>query len=304
MRRVLALLASVTALGFAQDPRYESAYYASLTLENGIHLMCRTLSETGTGIEEMRFGHISADGNVVHRLLVQPDGVVYFAYDLHVDALPDGRAKLMVTANGRYPFFAKAPDPQIVEGADRVSLDVMRNPSSGRKITDSYRASKNWNDFAGISTVEVWPLKSSMMETLMKRDVADPNAELRFMSLRILKGGRPLDEVRDHERRCGIIGQVISASLPVKGRFLVTFSPDPKYEFRKIGVVKGSRLNFNWGADQYEWQSSSQIAPAEGEYYVWVAFDPAYDPNQSGDYVTCEAYDKAPRLAAPSRQVK
>ena len=301
MGRVIALFAFLIVLAFGQDPHYETGYSTLLTLENGVHLMCRTLSEMSTGIEEMRFGHISADGNVVHRLLVQPDGVVYFAYDLHVDALPDARVKLTVTANGRYPFFAKAPDPQIVEGTDIVSLDVMRNPTTGRKITDSYQASRISMNFAG--GIIPLPLKGHY-EMLTIRDVANPHAELRFMNLRILKGGRPMDEVRDHERRCGMIGQVISASLPVKGRFLVALSPDPKYEFRKIGVVKGSRLNFNWGADQYEWQSSSQIAPAEGEYYVWVAFDPAYDPNQSGDYVTCEAYDKAPRLAAPSRQVK
>ena len=80
-----------------------------------------------------------------------------------------------------------------------------------------------------------------------------------------------------------VAGTLVWFYVQGHGRFIFSLAPRDGYEFQKVGVVDGNRIEFIMGGDRYEWLSASPILSGGGAWNVWVLHDPKYSPLFGGD---------------------
>jgi len=75
-----------------------------------------------------------------------------------------------------------------------------------------------------------------------------------------------------------VAGALVWFYVQGRGRFIFSLAPRDGYEFQKVGIVDGNRIEFTMGADRYEWLSASPILSGGGTWNLWVLHDPKYSP--------------------------
>jgi hypothetical protein len=76
----------------------------------------------------------------------------------------------------------------------------------------------------------------------------------------------------------GCTGALLWFYVPERGRFIFSLVPREGYDFAKVAVLDGNRIEFTVNGERYEWLSSASILPNGGTWNLWVLHDAAYTP--------------------------
>jgi hypothetical protein len=226
------------------------------------------------------------DGDhLLHRLLVDADGKYVFGYDLAIEAdRATKRFKIVVkplsvevesrragtadakSARGslaKISTVKQATDPQILDDGDSFALDLLVNQNTGVKIVDfvkvSFDRANLWNDNPA---------------TVPKDFTLDAFA-LTLVEFRLLRDGYL---VAAGKPKSNFGGPLLWCYIEGRGRFIFSLVPRDGYQFQKVGVIDGDRIEFTVNGEHYEWLSSSPILRDGGAWNLWVLHDPSYVP--------------------------
>ena len=227
-------------------------------LDNGAEVLYQTYSQITMPDDEKAFGTAAASGNVIRRTMLDENRKPWLAFELHIDRQPgDGpiRFSLSMEPLGGWGFFDQKPVPREMESGDRILLDVLEQPDTGRKIFDTFQL--------GIGVpMQIMPLPASIPQ------LPRAGTEMHLQSPRFMKG---LDVFARNEET--ITGTHVAVSVPGKGRF--TFSSQPEAGFRMEAIADGSRVLFVVGNNSYDIECSRPVVDASGSWYLWVRHEPA-----------------------------
>jgi hypothetical protein len=76
----------------------------------------------------------------------------------------------------------------------------------------------------------------------------------------------------------GCSGALLWFYVPERGRFIFSLLPREGYDFEKIAVLDGNKIEFTVDGERYEWLSGASILPNEGTWNLWVLHDKQYTP--------------------------
>lgn len=232
-------------------------------------------------------------GNVIHRVMTDTKNKIYFGYDLEVEPLGEaGKFKISIKPLSKAPgqligqnnksgsgsnrvlvgnmpnyddfttqTLPKYPEPVIVGDGDTLTLDLLENPQTKAKISDLIKI---------IFKSSQWPYYLS--EEKQVKDFTIDEV--------MLKLEKPKISINDKsfQTNSSIAGQINSIYIQGKGRFFFSFSPQPGYDFQKIGTIQNNKISFDLGGDHYEIVSKTPILGAGGNWNLWVLHDPNYQP--------------------------
>jgi len=226
------------------------------------------------------------DGDhLLHRLLVDADGTYVFGYDLAIEAdratkrfkivvkplsvdveskrPPSADAKSERNSLAKISTVKKATDPQVLDDGDSFALDLLVNQNTGVKIVDfvkvSFDRANLWND----------------NPATVPRDFTLDAVALTLVEFRLLRDGYV---IAAGKRKSNFGGPLLWCYIEGRGRFIFSLGPRDGYQFQKVGVIDGNRIEFTVKGEHYEWLSSSPILRDGGAWNLWVLHDPNYVP--------------------------
>jgi hypothetical protein len=242
----------------------------------------------------------AGDNRIIHRVLTDEQQNVVFGYDLWISADPNTR-KFSVAVlpadeafrrtflkdytplrpNGPFATFPKSTTPQTLDDGDAVSLELLVNYESGVKIVDVVSV-----------TFDRSTLRESHLESAPKDFTLDA-VELGVKNYSLLINGTLVSKSKS---TIGFTGALLWFYVPDRGRFIFSLVPREGYEFAKIAVVDGNRIEFTVNNDRYEWLSSESILANGGTWNLWVLHDANYTPLFASDGAAPPATPKLPKV--------
>lgn len=225
---------------------------------------------------------VAGENKIIHRVLTDSNQRVIFGYDLWVKAdpltkrfslavLPSDeafrRTFLKESVSSRldmtFPTFPKSATPQTLDDGDTVSLELLVNQASGLKIVDLVKVT-----FDRASLIEQTPEN-------LPRDFTLEAVALSIKGYQLMVDGRLVGQSKSVT---GYSGSLLWFYVPNRGRFIFSLVPREGYEFRKVGVLEGNKIEFVANGELYEWFSGSEILPNGGRWNLWVLNDERYTP--------------------------
>jgi hypothetical protein len=234
----------------------------SFHLDNGALVLYQTYSPVRMTDKAKAFGTATAAGDVIRRTLLDANGNPWLAFELHIDRKPGPgpvRFVLSMEPLGGWAFFRQKPAPREIANGDRVLLDVLEQPDTGRKIYDTFAVGIN-------VPMQGMPLPSAIPQ------MPPPGAMLRIE-------GPQLRRVSMNDRTLTAsstevaTGTQISLTVPKAGRF--TFSTRPEPGFRMEAIADRSRLEFVSGQYMFDVHCAHLLIEPPGTWYLWVRHEPA-----------------------------
>jgi len=195
------------------------------------------------------------ENHLIHRVLVNAAGRFAFGYDLSVSSdLASKQFKITVLPLDRsfekklqaadpdhltdvIPTFPMSAAPQTLDDGDAFSLDLLINQNAGVKIIDVVRV-----------TFDKTHLRD--FPRSLPRDFTLDAIELSIKDYRLLLNG---NVVAVGKSTHPIAGALVWFYVQDRGRFIFSLTPREGYEFQKVGIVDGNRIEFTMGEDRYEW---------------------------------------------------
>jgi hypothetical protein len=254
MSKLIPLLLAAIPLAAQVNENY------SFRLENGAEVVYQTYSDTDMRDLHRAFGTAAASGNVIRRSMRDGKGDVWLAFEVHIGREPGtGPIRFLISMQplGGAAFFMQKAEPRVIENGDRVLLDVLEEPGTGRKIWDTFQV--------GIGVgMQAMPLAHSVPQ------VPAPGTVIHIHDPRFMSG---LDVFA---QATGVIsGTKVAISVPEKGRFLFSTQPEPG--FRMEAVVdhfqyQGPKFRLSWvlGNDAYGVSLSAPLIEGVKSSYLWV----------------------------------
>jgi hypothetical protein len=220
-------------------------------LDNGGMVLYQVYSELPVEGGHKAVAKTEASGNRIRRVLVKPDGLPWLGFDLHIDRTGNDAAfRLAVQPIDGVPFFRQPPVVREVRDGDRVLLDVLEQPNSGRKVFDTFQVGLKG------TPMQIMPMSLSVPNLL------DSGAVLKIDQPRLVKG---VDTIV--ESASSLTGSKIALDW---GPAVFAFSAVPEKGYRMEGIVEGNTLRFVAGSEQYTLKCQSPIVDRAGAWYVWV----------------------------------
>jgi len=220
------------------------------------------------------------ENHLIHRVLVDASGRFAFGYDLSIASIPASKQfkvtvlpldqkfekKLKAADPDRLtdviPTFPQSAAPQTLDDGDAFSLDLLINQNAGVKIVDVVRV-----------TFDKTRLRD--FPRSLPRDFTLDAVELSIKDYRLLLNG---SVVAVGKSTSPVAGALVWFYVQGRGRFIFSLAPRDGYEFQKVGIVDGNRIEFTMAGDRYEWLSASPILSGGGTWNLWVLHDPKYSP--------------------------
>jgi len=219
---------------------------------------------------------------IIHRVLTDAQQNVVFGYDLWVNAdpltkkfsvavLPADEAfrrsflkdSAPLRPAGEFATFPKSIAPQTLDDGDAVSLELLVNRESGVKIVDVVSV-----------TFDRSRLHDNRLESI-PRDFTLDAVALAVKNYTLSINGNLVGKSKSS---IGCTGALLWFYVPERGRFIFSLVPREGYQFEKIAVLDGNRIEFTVNGERYEWVSSSSILPNGGTWNLWVLHDTNYTP--------------------------
>jgi hypothetical protein len=218
--------------------------------------------------------------NLLHRVFIDSNSEFFFGYELLVEraaearyfwvtvrALSDEYLRELLerpSFHGRrlhpgYNATAFPAAPQFLRDGDTFALDVFRNPRTGAKIVDVIQ----------VSLTD--PGLRQAASDQPPRDFAPEDVQLKVSGYKLKVNGETV-----YRSTGGCAGALVWFSLGERGRFVFSLVERPGYEFKKVGSVRHNTVEFEWGGDRYEWESSLPVVGTGGNWNLWVLHDPDY----------------------------
>lgn len=287
--RLWALLLCLHCLAFAAAAQNPAKRQLVLQVSNGGFVAFR--SETSaSGSKSSPINSPAAllysqtfagENRIIHRVLTDAQQNVIFGYDLLVSADPVTKNFSLVVlpadeafrrtflkdftpskANGPFATFPKSTTPQSLDDGDAVSLELLVNQESGVKIVDVVKVSFDRST-----------LRESQPESLPKDFTLDAVA-LAVKNHQLLIDGTVVSK----SKSSGCKGALLWFYVPDRGRFVFSLVPRDGYNFEKIAVLDGNKIEFTANGERYEWVSGASILPNGGAWNLWVLHDTKYTP--------------------------
>ena len=183
---------------------------------------------------------------------------------------------------GTFATFPKSTTPQTLDDGDAVSLELLVNHESGVKIVDVVKC-----HFRSLQR-----LRESHLESAPKDFTLDA-VSLGVKNYSLLINGTLVSKSKS---TIGFTGALIWFYVPERGRFIFSLVPREGYEFAKIAVLDGNKIEFTINNEKYEWVSSESILPNGGTWNLWVLHDTNYTPLFSSEGSAPRATPKNPNV--------
>jgi hypothetical protein len=232
----------------------------------------------------------TGDNRIIHRVLTDTQKNVVFGYDLWVNADPITKKFSLAVLpaaeafrrtflkdftpsrpNGVFATFPKSTTPQTLDDGDAVSLDLLVNDESGVRIVDVVSV-----------TFDRATLREGSLEAAPKDFTLDAVA-LVVKNYSLTINGNLVGKSKS---TIGATGALLWFYIPERGRFIFSLVPREGYDFEKVAVLDGNRIEFTVDGDRYEWLSSASILPNGGTWNLWVLHDTDYTPMFGGPEIS------------------
>jgi hypothetical protein len=202
---------------------------------------------------------IDVSGNAVVRRWLRNDGSIWFGYQVHFDKAGDAAFKVSFTPITGVPFFEQAPEPREIRDGERVMMNVLEEPKTGRKAFDVFQVCLPGTPGAFLPL----PYENGVPA------IIPVGTELRLSHARFRLGNR-MEQARDN----GIsMDSHVSMNVPNFGRFSFSSSPGPGYKLEAL--AEGNNLRFIGGSEEHAIEADTQIVDQAGAWLLWVRFDPS-----------------------------
>jgi hypothetical protein len=242
-------------------------------LDNGARVLYTTYSQENPAIGRTdtarMYGTAAASGNVIRRTMTDGKDQVWLGFELHIDRLPGDpiRFRLSMTPIGGVSFFGERAPAREINNGDRILLDVLEEPGTGRKVYDSFQVG------IGVDMQLLPPPRN-----LPGMPAAGATIQLQQPEL---KQSAPTAMI-SHGRSDGTVkASTVSLLVPRKGRFL--FSTQPKPGFRMEAIGERKHLFFVSGKDLYDVQCAGPVMDSAGSWYLWVKYEPDTGSSKNSD---------------------
>ena len=225
---------------------------------------------------------VAGENRIIHRVLTDAQQNVVFGYDLQITADPITRKFSLAVLpadevfrrtflkdyttprpNGSFATFPKSTTPQTLDDGDAVSLELLVNNESGVKIVDVVSV-----------TFDRATLREGYLESAPKDFTLDA-VSLGVKNYSLLINGTLINKSKS---TIGFTGALLWFYVPDRGRFIFSLVPRDGYQFAKIAVLDGNKIEFTVNNEKYEWLSSESILPNGGTWNLWVLHDTNYTP--------------------------
>jgi hypothetical protein len=160
-----------------------------------------------------------------------------------------------------YKSLPNYPADVIVEDGDSITLDLLENGKTKTTISDIIKIVYK-SRFGFNFSVEDTPKDFSFDKVLLQME-------------------RPTVFVNQKEfkTRTSIAGNFQWVYIHgKKGRFIFSFTPQPKFNFKKIGLIQDNKILFEFDGVKYRFVSKTPILLSGGKWNLWVMHDPDYQP--------------------------
>ena len=279
---LLILLGGLTENAFAQQ--------GQISFSNGIAVSINTVqSQVNFDLANI-YTSSGNDKNIVHRVMIDRKNKIYFGYDLEIiptadtsamevlikpptlDAVRSVVEKIGGVEDLSLRDLPKYPDKLTIQSGDTIILNLLENPQTKGKISDSITikrgTQKNFfynsgdgnlkNSFSNLNSgvAKDFSIKDVQM-SLNGFDAYVNNEKVKF------SGG-------------GMFGSVLWVYFPNKGRFIFSPIAQNNSGFRKIGLIDEKNISFDYDGASYKFVSNNPILTGGGKWNLWVMFDGDY----------------------------
>lgn len=305
--RFVFLLLVLNCLALTAAAQMPAKRRLVLPLSSGGFVAFRSEMPGGKGVMEsaslttLLYGQAFAGENrIIHRVLTDAQQNVVFGYDLWVtsDPLTKKFSLAVLPAdeafrrtflrdfspprpNNPFATFPKSTTPQTLDDGDAVSLELLVNHESGVKIVD---------------VVSVTFDRATFRETYLDSAPKDFTLEAVSLGMKnytLLLNGNLISKSKSS---LGFTGALLWFYIPERGRFIFSLFPREGYDFAKIAVLAGDRIEFTANGEHYEWVSSESILPSGGTWNLWVLHDTDYTPFFAGNSAAPRLTPKGPNV--------
>jgi hypothetical protein len=260
---VIRALILTVLLGGSLHAQLMSGMNYIFNLDNGARVLYTTFSQENQAIKNTdtsrMYGTAVASGNVIRRTMTDGNNQTWLGFELHIDRLPGDpiRFRLSMTPIGGVSFFGESAPAREINNGDRILLDVLEEPGTGRKIYDSFQV--------GISVdMQLLPLPRNLP------GIPAAGATIQLQQPE-LKQSAPTAMI-SHGRSDGTVkAATVSLLVPGKGRFL--FSTQPARGFRMEAIGERKHLAFVSGNNYYDVQCTAPVLELAGSWYLWVKYE-------------------------------
>jgi len=236
----------------------------------------------------------AGNNRIIHRVLTDAQNNVVFGYDLWISSdpiskkfsiavLPADEAfrRTFLKPNGSFATFPKSTTPQTLDDGDAVSLDLLVNNESGVRIVDVVSV-----------TFDRATLREGYLESAPKDFTLDAVA-LSMKNYSLTINGNLVGKSKSS---IGCEGALLWFYVPERGRFIFSLVPREGYNFAKVAVLDGNRIEFTVDGERYEWLSSASILPSGGTWNLWVLRDTDYVPMFGATLIPPRSTQKGPNV--------
>lgn len=232
----------------------------------------------------------AGNNRIIHRVLTDAQNNVVFGYDLWISSDPISKKFSLAVlpadeafrrtflkdytptrTNASFATFPKSTSPQTLDDGDAVSLDLLVNSESGVRIVDVVSV-----------TFDRATLREGYLESAPKDFTLDAVA-LSMKNYSLTINGNLIGKSKSS---IGAEGALLWFYIPERGRFIFSLVPREGYNFAKVAVLDGNRIEFTVDGERYEWLSSASILPTGGTWNLWVLRDTGYTPIFGGPAVS------------------
>jgi len=242
----------------------------------------------------------AGNNRIIHRVLTDAQNNVVFGYDLWINSDPISKKFSLAVlpadeafrrtflkdytptrTSASFATFPKSTSPQMLDDGDAVSLDLLVNSESGVRIVDVVSV-----------TFDRATLREGSLESAPKDFTLDAVA-LSMKNYSLTISGNLVGKSKSN---IGAEGALLWFYVPERGRFIFSLVPREGYNFAKVAVLDGNRIEFTVDGERYEWLSSASILPNGGTWNLWVLRDTDYTPMFGATLIPPRSTQKSPNV--------
>jgi hypothetical protein len=232
-------------------------------LDNGAEVLYQTYGQADARDPSPNLGTARAFGNTIERNVMDGQNARQLGFQLRIEKLAGDpiRFRISMGPENQWGFFGRSAPPREIQNGDRVLLDVLEEPATGRKISDTFQVG------IGIG-MHTMPTAKTVPQT------PQAGAVIRLQNPEFLAGTSLLAKASGSGKNAsGVSGATIGLLVPGKGWFRFSTRPEPGY--RMEGIAEGNVLMFVVGSERFDIQCASPVMDGAGAWYVWVRHDAA-----------------------------
>jgi len=230
---------------------------STLHLDNGATVLYQTYSQSDPSSNDPKkaFGTVRASGNTIERTMTDGTNRTWLGFRLRIDKLAGDPIRFRLSMQPlelNWGFFGQTAPAREIQNGDRVLLDVLQEPGTGRKVYDTFQV--------GIG-VDMQFMPYGASKTVPQ--VPASGAVIHLSNPEFLSGNAKLGTSGS-----AVQGSTVAVVVPGKGRF--TFSTKASPGFRMEGIAQDKVVSFVSGKDTFDIRTAALILDNPGTWYLWV----------------------------------